>query len=224
MDPENTTTDTTAPSAVTTEQPATQPAGLAANQGVTFTAEQQEHVNRIVTKRLEEDRARRPATAPAPKPAPTNTAKPSTEPDFRAELDEMRRSQAELMQRLDYTSRTAKLGLDDARAAALFKVYQANPDGFDETVSTLGIKAPQPAATAAPTATTTEAPRSPAAAPSAPTSSNLPTANGVIDIFAPGVASRLGPQGLRVELEKLWGLADSIKGKPSRPSLPSQRK
>lgn len=227
MDPENTTTDTTAPVATTTDQPASPPAEQrTAPAAPTFT---QEDVNRIVTKRLEEDRARRSAAAPvqAPRPAPQPNSKPPAEPDLRAELDEMRRQQTELMQRLDYTSRTARLGLDDARASALFKVYQANPDGFDDVVSALGIKAPTPAAPAAPTATQPDAPRpAPAAAPSAPTAANLPTQNGVVDIFAiPGPQLRaLGPEFVRTELEKLWRIGEQQQGKPQRPRIPSQRK
>jgi hypothetical protein len=148
MDPENTITETTAPVAPTTDQPASPPAP---EKPSSFS---QEDVNRIVAKRLEEDRARRPVAAP-PAPKPTQPSKPAApaDVDLRAELDEMRRQQTELVQRLDYTSRASKLGLDEARAAALFKVYQANPDGFDDVVGALGIKASQPAASAAPTVT-----------------------------------------------------------------------
>lgn len=161
MDPENQTTEPTAPVAPATEQPASPPAP---QKPAGFF--DQEDVNRIVAKRLEEDRARRPAAAqPAQKPTQPNKPAATTEPDLRAELEEMRRTQTELMQRLDYTSRAAKLGLDDTRSAALFKVYQANPDGFDEVVNALGIKASQPAAPAAPTPVTQIATPQPSATP-----------------------------------------------------------
>lgn len=222
MDPENTTTEATATVAVTTEQPASppaqeKPAGI-------FT---QEDVNRIVAKRLEEDRARRPAAAPAPKPAPApSTAKASSEPDLQSQLDEMRRNQTELVQRLDYQSRTSKLGLDEARAAALFKVYQANPDGFDDVVAALGIKAHQPAAPAAPTATQApEAPKPPAMAPSAPSGHGLPTQNGVIDLFSLNQSQikALTPNGVKETLEKLVSIGNQMAGIPQRPKPPSQR-
>jgi hypothetical protein len=225
MDPENTTTDTAAPAAATTEQPATQPAGQTANQGATFSAEQQEAVNRIVAKRLEEDRARRAAAAATPAPKPAPAGKPAEQPDLAAEIAEMRRSQTELKQQLDYERRTKSLGLDEAKAAALFSVYQANPDGFDNVVSALGIKANQPAATAAPTATT-EQPRPPAAAPSAPSGANLPMQGGVIDIFAmtPAQLRQQGPEFVRTQLESLWKIGNQLSGAPRRPVAPSQRK
>jgi hypothetical protein len=221
MDPENTTTDTTAHVAATTDQPASPPA--TEKPAGYF---DQADVNRIVTKRLEEDRARRPAAAPAPKPAAPITAKPA-ESDLQSQLDEMRRSQTELMQRLDYSSRTAKLGLDDAKAAALFAVYQANPDGFDATVAALGIKATQPAAIpAAPIATQpTDAPKSPAMAPTAPSGHSLPTQAGVVDLFALTAQQRkdLGHSGIRKVLEQLTDIGNSQAGIPQRPRPPSQR-
>lgn len=230
MDPENTTTIDTAAVAATTEQPGTQPAGAAgAAQEVTFTAEQQAHVNRIAANARAQGRAER--VAPAAKPAPVSNAnanaKPSNDqPDLRVEFEEMRRQQTELMQQLDYTKRTARLGLDDTRAGALFRVYQANPDGFDEVVSALGIKAPTPAATAAQPATTTEAHRPPAAAPSAPTSASLPMNGGVPDIFAMTDAQlrQQGPGWVRAQLESLWKIGNQLSGAPVRPSPPSQRK
>ncbi len=220
MDPENTTTDTAAQAAATTEQPASPPATEKPSGSFT-----QEDVNRIVAKRLEEDRARRPAAAPAPKPAAPSTAKASAEPDVRAELEEMRRETTELKQRLDYSSRATRLGLDEARAAALFPVYQANPDGFDNVVTALGIKAHQPAVNPAPTATQAEAPKPPAAAPSAPTATSLPTQNGIVDLFAlsPVQLRQLGPDGVRENLERLWKIGNQLSGAPTRPKVPSQR-
>lgn len=221
MDPENTNPDTTAPVAATTDQPASPPAP---EKPAGFS---QEDVNRIVAKRLEEDRARRPV-APAPKPAPVSTAKPAPEQtDLASVVAEMQRKQDELVQRLDYSSRATKLGLDEAKAAALFPVYQANPDGFDSVISALGIKAHQPAAPAASIATQPEAPRpAPAAAPSAPTSANLPMQNGQVDIFSmtPAQHRAMGPEWMKQQLSTLWRIGEDAQGKPQKPKLPSQRK
>ena len=97
--------------------------------------------------------------------------------------------------------------------------------GWNAPASVVTPSAAQPAAPAATTANATaEAPKpAPAAAPSAPTSANLPTSNGVVDIFAPGVARQLGPEGLRTELEKLWKIGNDMQGKPQRPKPPSHR-
>lgn len=218
MDPENTATDTTAPVAATTDQPASPPA---TEKPAGFF--NQEDVNRIVAKRLEEDRARRPAAAPAPKPAP---AKSAEQQDLASIVAEMQRTQTELKQQLDYERRTKVLGLDETRAAALFKVYQANPEGFEGVVAALGIKATQPAAPAAPTATQApEAPKPPAMAPSAPSGHGLPTQAGVVDLFSLTEQQKrdLGPAGIRKVLEQLVQIGNDQAGIPQRPKPPSQR-
>jgi hypothetical protein len=72
-----------------------------------------------------------------------------------------------------------------------------------------------------------EAPRAPpAAAPSAPSShpmSGMGSQNdGLVDIFQPGVAQRLGPKGIRGALEAAWNRANELSGAPARPKPPGQ--
>lgn len=102
--------------------------------------------------------------------------------------------------------------------------YRAAADSY---LTDMGLAKAPTAAPAAPAATTaavasTTAP-APAAAPAAPTAHTLPTANGVVDIFQPGVAQTLGPAGLREHLEKLWAMGNQMQGAPTRPKPPSQR-
>jgi hypothetical protein len=217
------TTDTTAPAGATTEQPGTEPAGAqtsAAAQEVTFTPEQQAHINRIVGNARAQGRAERPAT-PAPRLAPTNGAK-AGEQDLQAQIAELQKSHTDLQQRLDYTSRVGKLGMPDS--PALFKVFQADPQGFEETVSMLGLKSPQQSAT--PNGTTVDPAKSGAAAPSAPSGPvNGNNHGGVPDLWSLSVAQidAMGPAGVRAEYEKIMAVGNARAGAPPRPRV-AQRK
>jgi hypothetical protein len=202
------TTDTTAQPNVTIDQPGPPPAEGKSNAG-TIT---KEDVNRIVRERLEEDRARRPAAAPAAKPAQETSAK-AADVDVRAELQEMK-------QRLAFEKRTRTLELDDKKSEALFKVYQANPDGFEEAVTVFGLKTPQQIAT--PNGSTVDPAKAGAAAPTAPSGPVNPiTSGGVVDIFNLSVAQldQIGPAGLRAEYEKIVAVGNARAGAPPVPKV-----
>jgi len=67
-----------------------------------------------------------------------------------------------------------------------------------------------------------------AAAPSAPAGNSLPTQNGIVDIFALAQNDRaalnaMGPEGVKVVLEKLWAIGNQLNGAPARPKVPSSR-
>jgi hypothetical protein len=207
--------DTTAQPNVTIEQ-----AGSPPPEGKPAGAFSQEDVNRIVAARLTEDRARRPAQAPASKPASVNGTKPS-DPDLQAQIAELQKSQTDLLQRLDYTSRVAKLGMPES--PALFKVFQADPEGFEGTVSMLGLKPQQPAT---PNGTTVDPAKSGAAAPSAPSGPvNGNNHGGVPDLWSLSVAQidAMGPAGVRAEYEKIMAVGNARAGAPPRPRV-AQRK
>jgi hypothetical protein len=206
------TTDTTAQPNATIDQSGPPPTGGVA-QAASFN---QEDVNRIVASRLAEDRARRPAQAPAVKPAPTNDAK-TTDVDVRAELQEMK-------QRLSFEKRTRTFELDDKKSEALFKVYQANPDGFEEAVSVFGLKSPQPIAT--PNGSTTDPAKTGAAAPTAPSGPVNPmNSGGMVDIFnlSAEQIDQLGPAGLREHHEKNLAVGSQRAGAPPRPRVLQKR-
>lgn len=60
----------------------------------------------------------------------------------------------------------------------------------------------------------------PAAAPSAPTAHTLPTSHtGIVDIFQPGVAEKIGPHETRRALEALWAIGADRDGQPRRPTV-----
>jgi len=202
------TTDTTAQPNATIDQSGPPPTGGAA-QAATFN---QEDVNRIVAKRLEEDRARRPAAAPAAKPAPDNAKTP--EVNVVAELQELK-------QRLAFEKRTRGYDLDDKKSEALFKVYQANPEGFEEAVTVFGIKTPQPIASTT-NGNTVDPAKTGAAAPVAPVGSVNPmTSGGMIDIFnlSAEQLDQLGPAGLREAYEKNIAIGNQRAGAPPRPRV-----
>jgi hypothetical protein len=201
------TTDTIAPVAATAVVETPAPAAPVEK---VFT---QDQVNAFVQQRLAADRAARSKVEPKaepqkPTPAPADV-------DVHAELIEMKH-------RLAYEKRTAKLELEDSKSDALFKIYKADPQGFDEAVALFGLKNPTPAAPAAPTATTTEQRPAPAAAPSAPVANALPTANGLPDLFAmtPAQHQALGPAKVREALEAAWKIGNQMSGAPQRRKAP----
>jgi hypothetical protein len=202
-DPDN-KPDTTAQPNVTIDQSGSPP-----TEGKPAGSFSQEDVNRIVATRLQEDRARRPAQAPAPKPAPSNDAKTS-DGDVRAELLEMK-------QRLAFEKRTSKFDLDDAKSSALFKVYQANPDGFEEAVTVFGLK-PTQQQSATQNGSTVDPAKTGAAAPTAPSGPVNPmtSGGGMLDIFnlSTEQLDQLGPQGLRGEYEKILAVGAQRAGAP----------
>jgi len=63
-----------------------------------------------------------------------------------------------------------------------------------------------------------------AAAPSAPSGANLPTENGLVNMWAmdPARVRALGPAFVRENLERAWGIADDMSGRPRKPELPGQ--
>jgi hypothetical protein len=229
------TTTTPAPVAATTDQPATPPAAGA--QPVAFTPEQQEALNRIVQQRLTEDRARRPVAPPATPPAATGRAAPAT--PAAAATPEPSMSATEVQQLIArdraFTRVTATAGLTDRQIERMESALRAeNPTDVSQWsrdyLADMKLGQPATATTAPPPATATPiAPvattPAPAAAPSAPSAHALPTANGVVDLFNlthPQLGA-LGPQGVRENLEKLWGIGNQASGAPTRPKPPSQR-
>jgi hypothetical protein len=203
------TTDTTAQPNATIDQSGPPPTGGAA-QAATFN---QEDVNRIVAKRLEEDRARRPAAAPAPKPA--DSVK-TADVDVRAELQEMK-------QRLVFEKRTRGYEFDEKRSETMFKVYQANPDGFEEVLSMVATKPPpQPQQPATQNGSTADPAKTGASAPTAPTGAvNPQTSGGLVDLFALSESQleQMGPAGVRAEYEKILQVGNHRAGAPPRPRV-----
>jgi hypothetical protein len=202
------TTDTTAPGGATSEQPVTPPAeGRTAPAVKTFT---QEEVNRIAANARAEGRAEK--QAPAAKPAPESSTK--TDVNVLAELQEMK-------QRLAFEKRTAKLELDDKKSDALFKVFQASsPEGFEEVLSMVATKSPQPITT--PNGSTVDPAKTGAAAPTAPSGPVNPMqSGGLVDIFNLTAAQidQLGPAGLREHYEKNLAVGQQRAGAPPRPRV-----
>lgn len=62
----------------------------------------------------------------------------------------------------------------------------------------------------------------PAAAPAAPSAHTLPTAMGLVDLFAmqPHELHALGPQEVRKNLDQLWAIGRQASGAPQRPKPP----
>jgi hypothetical protein len=204
------TTDTTAQPNATIDQSGPPPTGGVA-QAASFN---QEDVNRIVAKRLEEDRARRPA-APAAKPASETNAK-TPDVNVLAELQGLK-------QRLDYERRIRTLGWDDEKSEAMFPLFQASPDGFEKAVTVFG-KSPQPIATT--NGSTTDPAKTGAAAPTAPSGPVNPmTSGGMVDIFnlSAEQIDQLGPAGLREHHEKNLAVGSQRAGAPPRPRVLQKR-
>lgn len=221
MEPNTPTTTETIEAA-----PATPPATVVAP-AKTFT---QEELNSIVQKRLDEDRRARPAAA-KPTPAPAAPVKAEPPPAGGLTLEDVTRAVA-TARVLERAATSA--GLNERQAQRMEDAMRAaNPSDVPawtkEYLDDMGLgkpPAPPAAATATPpatAATTTTVATAPAAAPAAPTAHALPTTQGVTDIFQPGVAAALGPDGVRAALEKLWAIGNQMQGAPQRPKPPAQR-
>ncbi len=172
----------------------------------------QDQLNVIVQQRLAADRATRKVE---PKIEPKAGEKPP-EADLAAEV-------AELRHRIAYEKRTAKFELDEPKSEAMFRIYKADPQGFDEAVALFGLKPPAPLN---PSATGTTAPVvSPAAAPNAPAKVDSFTAQGLPNPFVMSVQQldELGPEGCRAMLDKLTTVGRARLGTPPTPKLPPRR-
>ena len=212
--PNDETTSTEPTATVITQVEAAQPP---APEVKNFT---QEQVNAIVQKRLADDRAARSAPT-APKAAEPKAEKPverMSNSELHAEIEQIKLRSA-------FEKRTAKFDLEDSKSEALFKIYKADPSGFDEAVSMFGIKATTPTPTQSVTAVAAPEPKTPPAAPSAPSGHSLPTQNGLTDLFAmsPVQLDQLGPSGVRTALEQIWKIGNQRSGAPTRPMPPTRK-
>ena len=125
-----------------------------------------------------------------------------------------------------FTRATTSAGLSDRQLARMEAALTADAPADVAAwsaayIEDLGIAKTviQPAAP-----TTAEAPK-PAAAPGAPSTHTLPTANGVADLFnmTPTQHQAIGPAGVRKALEELWRIGNQMSGAPERPKAPTSR-
>lgn len=230
MADENPTTATVTAPAATTDQPVTQPVPIVTPPPkVTFTAEQQEALDRIIKDRLaQQERTLRPTPAAKPATEPKPAATPSaalTDQDVRQMMARQRA----------FDRSTATAGLSDRQMTRMEQAMSsANPDDVStwcaEYLEDMGLKkqpAMNPPVPAPPTTATTapSAPTLPATAPSAPQGHGLPTQDGIVDIFSMTEDQRqqLTPVGVRKALEALVSVGNQRAGMPQRPKPPSQR-
>ncbi len=108
-----------------------------------------------------------------------------------------------------------------APAAPAASGMDARLDKLETMFSTL-IERLTPAApqAAPPPAESTH--RAPAAAPSAPMAHDLPTSMGLVNMWAmtPAQLERMGPHGVRHQLEEAWRIGHAMAGAPTRPEPP----
>lgn len=225
MGDETSTTTTETPAApVTTASPApvTPPAQVAPPVAAkTFT---QEEVNQIVSKRVEEVRQRTTPkpTAPAAAPPAGNDPPPSGHPDI----------QAMIVREGDFREEMVRSGASPEQIGLIRSLLNVeNPSDVrawcQQKASIMGLGKPPapPVVTQPATAIPAEAPKPPAAAPSAPSGHALPTRDGVPDIFSldERTIRAMPPSQIRQTLEQLQNLGNQAAGMPQRPKPPSQR-
>ncbi len=223
--------DEQAPSESTTEttaQPATQPAVQASPKERMYTqAEHQAEVDRVVKKRLGERVEPKVET----KTAEIDPDKLSKK-DLKNELDSVRAEIARDRARISFEKSCLKLGVPDDAVNDLFDLHESKkPDDtrgwLESKQGKLWAKAAASPATSTQTiATPAPAVVNPAAAPSAPSSHNLPMmVNGMTDLFSLTEQQRkdLTPMGIRKALEQQASVANAEAGIPQRPKPPSQR-
>lgn len=190
-----TTTDTTASQAiVTTDTPVTPPATTPAATRVTFTAEQQEEVNRIASRAREEGKQSAQRRAEPPKSQPTaSTQHPTAEAPSGLSLADVQRM---IAREGDFVTALTGAGLDDDQKRSVRALFvAANPDDvgawWKDTIEPLKLgKQPAPPATTPPVTQTTPQQVSPQETPTQPA--------------VPPVSDRGAPPAPKVPLEEAY--------------------
>lgn len=220
---------TAAAAATTSDQPVSPPAE-ARPAGASFT---QEDVNRIVTARLNEDRARRSKETPvAPAAKPATTVPSSSSPPKIVTQEDL---QMLLQRERVFTRAIATAGLTESQSARMERAMNAdNPPDVAEWsrnyLEDMGLMkqattTTPPAAVAAttPAAVATEAAKPPTA-PSAPAKVDALTSAGLVDIWnlTDAQLAALGPSGVRAEFEKILKIGQQQAGAPPRQKAPQR--
>lgn len=225
MSDEIATTNPSESPATTSDPPATPPAGSASGQPAERMLPQSE-VDRIVQRRLEQDRARRAPAAPAPRPASQTTTNSNPSADdgqSNARARERAFDRAALKLELNDT----QAGIMEAEAIKQGVSPGEMTEWCQRFAGDVFGKQPVSTTTTVPAAAPSEPAKPPAAAPSSsqPSAVSPITTGGLVDIYTltPEQFAAYTPQQLREHHERNVSAANSRHGAPPIPKQMQKR-